>query len=97
DLNAKFEECSNNSSNRVNAASSMVPTVGHNFINSTNIFSVAGPSNTAISPINEQSFIDAFTSSHDPAMPELKELTYSDDKDVVGAEADINNLESSIP
>nr|GFC70834.1 hypothetical protein [Tanacetum cinerariifolium] len=30
-------------------------------------------------------------------MPELKELTYSDDKDVVGAEADINNLESSIP
>nr|GFA36577.1 ribonuclease H-like domain-containing protein [Tanacetum cinerariifolium] len=33
--------------NRVNAASSSVPTAGHNFINSTNNFSAAGPSNTA--------------------------------------------------
>nr|GEX93480.1 hypothetical protein [Tanacetum cinerariifolium] len=41
DLNAEFEECSNNSSNGVNAASSSVPTVGHNFINSTNNFSAA--------------------------------------------------------
>nr|GEY50917.1 putative ribonuclease H-like domain-containing protein [Tanacetum cinerariifolium] len=47
DLNAEFEECSNNSSNGVNAASSTVPTVRHNFINITNIFSAAGPSNTA--------------------------------------------------
>nr|GEX12744.1 hypothetical protein [Tanacetum cinerariifolium] len=39
DLNAEFEECSNNSSNGVNAASSTVPIVRHNFINSTNIFS----------------------------------------------------------
>nr|GEU47242.1 putative ribonuclease H-like domain-containing protein [Tanacetum cinerariifolium] len=29
-------------------------------------------------------------------MPELKDITYSDDEDVVGAEADFNNLESSI-
>nr|GEU42482.1 hypothetical protein [Tanacetum cinerariifolium] len=69
DLNAEFEECSNNSSNRVNAASSMVPTVRHNFINITNIFSAA----------------------------ELEELTYFDDEDAVGAEANINNLESLIP
>nr|GEY61213.1 putative ribonuclease H-like domain-containing protein [Tanacetum cinerariifolium] len=97
DLNAKFEECSNNSSNGVNAASSIVPTVGHNFINNTNIFSAAGPSNTAVSPTYGKSFfIDASTSSHDPDMPALQELTYSDDE-VVGAEADINNLESSIP
>nr|GFD00693.1 hypothetical protein [Tanacetum cinerariifolium] len=47
DFNAEFEECSNNSSNEVNAASSSVSTVGHNFINSTNNFSAAGPSNTA--------------------------------------------------
>nr|GEU42655.1 hypothetical protein [Tanacetum cinerariifolium] len=75
-----------------------IPTVRNNFINSTNTFSVAGPSNIAVSPTYEKSsFTAASTSSHDPAMPELEELTNSDDKDVVGAEADINNLESSIP
>nr|GFA64047.1 ribonuclease H-like domain-containing protein [Tanacetum cinerariifolium] len=50
DLNAEFKECTNNSSNGVNAASSSVSTAGHNFINSTNDFSAAGPSNTAASP-----------------------------------------------
>nr|GFA72235.1 putative ribonuclease H-like domain-containing protein [Tanacetum cinerariifolium] len=44
DLNAKFEECTNNSSNGVNAASSSVSTTGYNFINSTNVFSAASPS-----------------------------------------------------
>nr|GEU61311.1 ribonuclease H-like domain-containing protein [Tanacetum cinerariifolium] len=98
DLNAEFEECSNKSSNGVNSASSTVPTVGHNFINSTNTFSAAGPSNTAVSPTYEKSyFTDASTSSHDPDMPDLEDLTYSDDKDAVSAEADINNLKSSIP
>nr|GFD15470.1 ribonuclease H-like domain-containing protein [Tanacetum cinerariifolium] len=48
DLNAKFKECSNNNSKGVNAASSLVSTVGHNFINSTNDFSAAGPSNVAM-------------------------------------------------
>nr|GEX69779.1 hypothetical protein [Tanacetum cinerariifolium] len=97
DLNAEFEECSNKSSNGVNAASFTVPTVGHNFINNTNTFSDAGPSNTAVSPTYEKSsFTDASTSSHDPDMPDLEDLTYSDDEDVVSAEADINNLESSI-
>nr|GFD47519.1 hypothetical protein [Tanacetum cinerariifolium] len=37
-------------SNGVNAASSLVSTAGHNFINSTNDFSSAGPSNAAASP-----------------------------------------------
>nr|GFB42712.1 hypothetical protein [Tanacetum cinerariifolium] len=72
----ELEECSNNSSNGVNAASSSVSTVGHNFINSTNDFSAAGPSNAA--------------------MPNLENLSHSDDTDAVGAEADINNLESII-
>nr|GFD19758.1 hypothetical protein [Tanacetum cinerariifolium] len=39
DLNAKFEECNNNSSYGVNAASSSVSTAGQNSINSTNDFS----------------------------------------------------------
>nr|GFC88670.1 putative ribonuclease H-like domain-containing protein [Tanacetum cinerariifolium] len=30
-------------------------------------------------------------------MPELEDITYSNDEDVVAAEADFNNLESSIP
>nr|GFC17859.1 hypothetical protein [Tanacetum cinerariifolium] len=70
DLNAEFEECNNNSSNGVNAASSSVSTAGHSFINSTNDFSAAGPSNAA--------------------MPNLENLSHSDDADAVGAEADIN-------
>nr|GFA88600.1 retrovirus-related Pol polyprotein from transposon TNT 1-94 [Tanacetum cinerariifolium] len=49
DLNAEFEECTNNNSNGVNAASSSVSTAGHNFINSTNDFSAAGPLNVAAS------------------------------------------------
>nr|GEW94749.1 hypothetical protein [Tanacetum cinerariifolium]GEX40201.1 hypothetical protein [Tanacetum cinerariifolium] len=47
DLNVEFEECTNNSSNGVNAASSLVFAAGHNFMNNTNYFSVAGPSNAA--------------------------------------------------
>nr|GEU52953.1 putative reverse transcriptase, RNA-dependent DNA polymerase [Tanacetum cinerariifolium] len=97
DLNAEFEECSNNNSNGVNAASSTVPTVGHSFINNTNNFSAASPSNTAVSPTYEKySFTAASTSSHDSDMLALENFTYSDDEDAVGAEDDINNLESSI-
>nr|GFB97614.1 copia protein [Tanacetum cinerariifolium]GFB97719.1 copia protein [Tanacetum cinerariifolium] len=69
----------------------------HNFINSTNDFSVAGPSNAAASPTAANSSSqDVFTSTHDSGMPNLKDLTHSDDADDVGAEADINNLESII-
>nr|GFB65341.1 retrovirus-related Pol polyprotein from transposon TNT 1-94 [Tanacetum cinerariifolium] len=73
DLNAEFKECNNNSSNGVNAASF---TARHNFINITNDFSAAGPSNAA--------------------MPNVEDLSHSNDADDVGAEADINNLESLI-
>nr|GFB78007.1 putative ribonuclease H-like domain-containing protein [Tanacetum cinerariifolium] len=97
DLNAEFEECTNNSSNGVNAASSSVFTVGHNFINNTNNFSAAGPSNTAASPtVANSSSQDVSISSHDSDMPNLEDLTHFDDADDVGAEADINNLESII-
>nr|GFA01239.1 hypothetical protein [Tanacetum cinerariifolium] len=85
-LNAEFEECTNNSSNGVNIASSSVSTAGHNFINSTNDFSSAGPSNVAASP----------TAANSSDMLNLEDLIHSDDSDDVGAEADINNLESII-
>nr|GEY36264.1 hypothetical protein [Tanacetum cinerariifolium] len=98
DLNAEFEDSPNNSCNEVNAASSIVPTVGQNSLNNINTFSAAGPSNTTISPTyGKSSFIDASQLPDDPDMPELEDITYSDDEDIVGAEADFNNLESSIP
>nr|GEW63681.1 retrovirus-related Pol polyprotein from transposon TNT 1-94 [Tanacetum cinerariifolium] len=72
----EFEECFNNSSNGVNAASSSVSTTGHNFINITNDFSAAGPSNTAASlTVVNSSSQDASTSSHDSDMPNLEDLT----------------------
>nr|GEZ03715.1 ribonuclease H-like domain-containing protein [Tanacetum cinerariifolium] len=64
----KFKDCSDNSSNKVNVAGTIVPTVGQNSSNSTNPFSA----------------------------PELEDITYSDDEDDVGAEADFNNLKTSI-
>nr|GEU89276.1 putative reverse transcriptase domain-containing protein [Tanacetum cinerariifolium] len=39
---------------------------------------------------------DASQLPDDPDMPELEDIIYFDDEDVVGAEADFNNLESSI-
>nr|GFB74982.1 hypothetical protein [Tanacetum cinerariifolium] len=95
DLNAEFEECTNNSSNGVNAASYLVYTAGHNSINNTNDFSATGPSNAAGNPtVANSSSQDA--STHDSDMPNLEDLTHFDDADNVGAEADINNLVSII-
>nr|GFA68998.1 putative ribonuclease H-like domain-containing protein [Tanacetum cinerariifolium] len=92
-----LKECTNNNSNGVNAVSSSVSIVGHNSINSTNDFSAAGPSNATASPtVANSSSQDASTSTHDSDMPNLEDLTYFDDADNVGAEADINNLESII-
>nr|GEX26392.1 putative ribonuclease H-like domain-containing protein [Tanacetum cinerariifolium] len=98
DLNTEFEDCSENSSNEVNAASFTVPTVGQNSLNNTNTFSAASPSNDVVSPTyGKTSDIDASQLPNDPNMPELEDIIYSDDEDVVGVEADFNNLESSIP
>nr|GEZ38309.1 hypothetical protein [Tanacetum cinerariifolium] len=65
---SKFEVFSDNNINEVNAAGTLVPTIGQISPNSTNTFSAA----------------------------ELEDITYSDDEDGVGAEADFNNLETSI-
>nr|GFB46437.1 hypothetical protein [Tanacetum cinerariifolium] len=57
----------------------------------------AGPSNSIASPTHgKSSFIDAFQLFDDPDMPELEDINYFDDENVVGAEADYNNLETSI-
>nr|GEU29336.1 hypothetical protein [Tanacetum cinerariifolium] len=97
DLSAEFEDCSDNNINEVNAAGTIVPIVGQNPPNSTNTFSVVGPSNaTASLAYGKSSFIDAYQLPDDPDMLELEDITYSDDEDDVGAEADFNNLETSI-
>nr|GEU51693.1 hypothetical protein [Tanacetum cinerariifolium] len=83
--------------NEVNDADTLVPTVRQISPNNTNTFSAAGPSNTAASPTHgKSSFIDAFQLPDDPDMPESEDITYSGDEDDVGAEADFNNLETSI-
>nr|GFD45302.1 hypothetical protein [Tanacetum cinerariifolium] len=46
----KFEDCSDNSINKVNDAGAIVPTIGQNSLNITNTFSAVGPSNAATSP-----------------------------------------------
>nr|GEV18776.1 hypothetical protein [Tanacetum cinerariifolium] len=97
DLSAEFKDCSDNSINEVNVAGTIVPTVGQNSPNSTNTFSTAGPSNAAASPTyGKSSFLDASQLPDDPDMPELEDITYSDDEDDVGAEADFNNSKTSI-
>nr|GFA56693.1 putative ribonuclease H-like domain-containing protein [Tanacetum cinerariifolium] len=80
---SKFEDFSNNNINEVNAASTLVPTVGQNSLNNTNTFSAAGPSNVAANPTyRKSSCIDASQYPDDLDMPELKDITYSDDDDV---------------
>nr|GEV06182.1 putative ribonuclease H-like domain-containing protein [Tanacetum cinerariifolium] len=46
--------------------------------------------------INEFNVADASQLPDDPDMLEMEDITYSDDEDNVGAEADFNNLETSI-
>nr|GEU99952.1 hypothetical protein [Tanacetum cinerariifolium] len=97
DLSAEFENLSSNSINEVNVVGTLIPTVRQISPNSTNTFSAAGPSNIAASPTpGKSSCIDASQLPDDPDMPELEDITYSDDEDDVSAEADFNNLETSI-
>nr|GFC30696.1 ribonuclease H-like domain-containing protein [Tanacetum cinerariifolium] len=96
DLSAEFEDHSDNSSNDVNAAGSIVPIAGKNSSNSTNPFSVAGPLNTTASPTHgKSSFKNASQLLDNPDMLEMEDITYFD-HEIVSAEADFNNLETSI-
>nr|GEZ47668.1 ribonuclease H-like domain-containing protein [Tanacetum cinerariifolium] len=63
----------------------------------TNILSVAGPSNTAVSPTHgKSSYVNTSQCPDDPNMLELEDITYSDNEEDVGAEADFTNLETTI-
>nr|GEW67339.1 hypothetical protein [Tanacetum cinerariifolium] len=96
-LSAEFKDFSDNSINEDNAAGTLVPIVGQISPNNTNTFSAAGPSNAAASLTDEKSScIDTSQLPDDPDMPELEDITYSNDEDDVGADADFNNLETSI-
>nr|GEW21421.1 ribonuclease H-like domain-containing protein [Tanacetum cinerariifolium] len=96
-LSTEFEDFFDNSINDVNAADSLVLAVGQISTNSTNTFSAAGPSNAVVSPTHgKSSCIDTSQYLDDPNMLELEDITYFDDEEDVGAEADITNLETSI-
>nr|GEU86971.1 hypothetical protein [Tanacetum cinerariifolium] len=96
-LSTEFEDFYDNSINKVNAAGTLVPTVGKISFNSTNTFSAAGPLNATASPTHgKSSFIDSFQLHDDPKILELEDIIDFDDEDDVGAEADFNNLETSI-
>nr|GEU64818.1 hypothetical protein [Tanacetum cinerariifolium] len=74
-----------------------VSAVGQISTNSTNTFCAAGPSNTVVSPtLGKSSYVDPFQYPDDPNMPALEDITYSDDEEDVGAEADFTNLETTI-
>nr|GEU45638.1 reverse transcriptase domain-containing protein [Tanacetum cinerariifolium] len=96
-LSVEFEDFSDNNINEDDAAGTLVHAVGQISTNSTNTFSAAGPSNTNVSPTQgKSSYVDSSQLLDDPNMPELEDITYSDDEDDVGAKADFNNLETSI-
>nr|GEY69109.1 uncharacterized mitochondrial protein AtMg00810-like [Tanacetum cinerariifolium] len=96
-LSAEFENFSDNSINEVNVADSPVTAIGQISTNSTNTFNAAGPSNAAVSPTHgKSSYVNTSQYPDDPNMPELEDITYSDDEEDVGAEADFTNLETTI-
>nr|GEU51577.1 putative ribonuclease H-like domain-containing protein [Tanacetum cinerariifolium]GEU90929.1 putative ribonuclease H-like domain-containing protein [Tanacetum cinerariifolium] len=96
-LSTKFKDFSDNSIKKDNVAGSLVLAVGQISTNSTNTFSAAGPFNVAVSPTHGKSlYVDSSQLLDDPNMPELDAITYSDNEDDVGAEADFTNLETTI-
>nr|GFA33214.1 putative ribonuclease H-like domain-containing protein [Tanacetum cinerariifolium] len=96
-LSAEFKDLSDNSINEDNANGTLVHAVRQISTNSTNTFSAAGPLNIVVSLTHgKSSYVDSSQLLDDPNMPESKDITYSGAEDDVGAEADFNNLETSI-
>nr|GEV63891.1 putative ribonuclease H-like domain-containing protein [Tanacetum cinerariifolium] len=96
-LSTEFEDFSDNSINEVNTADSPVPAVGQISTNSTNTFSAVGPSNVVVTPTHgKSSYVNTSQYPDDQNMPELEDITYFDDEENVGAEADFTNLETTI-
>nr|GEV96265.1 hypothetical protein [Tanacetum cinerariifolium] len=97
EVNVSPSNFSDNNINEDSAAGTLVPAIGQLSPNSTNTFSVVGPSNAAAGLTHRKSScIDTSQLLDDPDMLELEDIIYSDDEDDVGTEADINNLETSI-
>nr|GFB01279.1 hypothetical protein [Tanacetum cinerariifolium] len=96
-LSEEFEDFSDDSTNEVNAASTPVLAVGQISTNNTNTFSAYGPLNTIVSlTLRESLYVDPSQYPDDPNMPALEDITYSNDEEDVGAEADFTNLETTI-
>nr|GEV17317.1 hypothetical protein [Tanacetum cinerariifolium] len=95
-LSVEFEDFFDNSINEVNAADSLVAAIGKILTNNTNTLSAAGPSNAAVSPTHGKfSYVNTSQYPDDLNIPQLEEITYSDEEDG-GAEADLTNLETTI-
>nr|GEX75264.1 hypothetical protein [Tanacetum cinerariifolium] len=96
-LSAEFEDFSDNSINEVNTSDTLVLAVGQIFTNNTNTFSAADPSNIVLSPTHgKSSYVDTSQYPDDPNMPEMEDITYFDDEEDVGAQADFTSLETTI-
>nr|GEV34128.1 putative ribonuclease H-like domain-containing protein [Tanacetum cinerariifolium] len=85
DLSDEVKEFSVHSTNRVNAFSAPVTTIGLNSTNNTNSFNAVGPSNNAVSHNfkigGKSSFVDPSQYPDDLDMPALEEIIYSDDEE----------------
>nr|GEV16951.1 putative ribonuclease H-like domain-containing protein [Tanacetum cinerariifolium] len=78
-------------------AKGTIPAIRKISTNSTTTFSAAGSSNTAVTPTLEKySYVDTSQYHDDPNMLELEDITYFDDEEDVGAEADFTNSETTI-
>nr|GFC46864.1 hypothetical protein [Tanacetum cinerariifolium] len=95
DLNEKFAECINNSSNGVSVAGPSVSADRLDFTNSTNDFTAAGPL-VSVAELNFTNNTNDFSAAgpSNAAMPNLEDLSHNEND--VGAEADTNNKESII-
>nr|GEX85726.1 hypothetical protein [Tanacetum cinerariifolium] len=72
-LSVEFEDFSDNNINEDNATGTLVPAVWQLFTDSTNTFSVVGPSNASVSPTHRKSsYVDSSQLFDDPNMPELE-------------------------
>nr|GFB65772.1 hypothetical protein [Tanacetum cinerariifolium] len=71
---------------KINAADSPILAIGQISTNNTNTFSPVGPSNTSVSPSHgKSSYVNTSQYPDDLNMPELEDITYSDDEEDVGA------------
>nr|GEY69326.1 hypothetical protein [Tanacetum cinerariifolium]GEZ68500.1 hypothetical protein [Tanacetum cinerariifolium] len=79
-LSEEFEDFSSNITNGVNAASALIIAVELNSTNSTNSFTVVGPSNNAVSPTfkfgGKSYFVNPSQYPDDPDMHALEEIVY---------------------